>query len=528
MKRSALYVRVSTEKQVEKFGISSQLYELKKIAAEKNFTPVIDIEEDAFIDDGYSGADLDRPALNRLRQAVREGRVDVVLVYDPDRLSRKLYHLMILVEEFERYGVKLEFVTQEIGNTPEEQMFFNMRGLLSEYEREKIKERTTRGSHEKARQGKLLNPGKVPYGFRYNTEKAALEEDPEKSKMLRLIFYTYASEDISIRALAAKLNRMGIPSPKANGGWHPSTLACMLRNEAYIGRLHQFKTYHTEPKMLRKASTRNKKSSTAFRPREEWITMSVPAIVPLDIWEMVQKKLEKNAALSRRNTKREYLLSGLLFCGLCSGRMTGHAMHDVTYYRCRHRASPDKYLPGNKPCPNPEVKTQLVDAQVWETLTELIQNPDMLLSELKNHSEVHSSTREILDQELTICRNRMKSIPRERSKLVEGYRKGFYSDAVMQEQARNMDKEEGELRSRINEIEKQLKLRTMSAKQEENIREMLEKIKTGLDNLDFKGRQSLVRMLIDRVLIKGRSVEIQTIIPLNGQLCLTPRGRLRG
>jgi hypothetical protein len=68
----------------------------------------------------------------------------------------------------------------------------------------------------------------------------------------------------------------------------------------------------------------------------------------------------------------------------------------------------------------------------------------------------------------------------------------------------------------------------MSAKQEENIREMLEKIKTGLDNLDFKGRQSLVRMLIDRVLIKGRSVEIQTIIPLNGQLCLTPRGRLRG
>jgi len=114
---------------------------------------VPDRDKDAFIDDGYSGAELDRPALNRLRQAAKEGRIDIVLCYDPDRISRKLYHQMILAEEFEKQGIKLEFFTQDMGTSPEDRMFFNMRGLVAEYEREKIRERTMRGNREKARQG---------------------------------------------------------------------------------------------------------------------------------------------------------------------------------------------------------------------------------------------------------------------------------------------------------------------------------------------------------------------------------------
>ena len=100
--RVALYARVSTDRQAEKYGVSSQLEALRKRSREKNRLLIFDGDNDAFIDDGYSGADLDRPALNRLRQAVKEGRVDIVMAYDPDRLSRKLYHLMILADEFEK------------------------------------------------------------------------------------------------------------------------------------------------------------------------------------------------------------------------------------------------------------------------------------------------------------------------------------------------------------------------------------------------------------------------------------------
>ncbi len=133
--KAALYARVSTDKQAEKYGIPSQLEALRKKCTEKGWDPVFDGDKDAFIDDGYSGADLDRPALNRLRQAAKEGRIDMVLCYDPDRLSRKLYHQMILADEFEKQGIKLEFITQEMGTSPEDRMFFNMRGLVAEYER---------------------------------------------------------------------------------------------------------------------------------------------------------------------------------------------------------------------------------------------------------------------------------------------------------------------------------------------------------------------------------------------------------
>ena len=186
--RAALYARVSTDKQAEKYGIPSQIDALKKRCLERDWRPILDEDRDAFIDDGYSGAELDRPALNRLRQAAREGRVDVVLVYDPDRLSRKLYHQMILAEEFEKQGIKLEFVTQDMGSSPEDRMFFNMRGLVAEYEREKIRERTMRGSREKARQGKVVSAGAVPFGYRYNKQKATLEENPETAQIVRLIF----------------------------------------------------------------------------------------------------------------------------------------------------------------------------------------------------------------------------------------------------------------------------------------------------------------------------------------------------
>jgi len=170
--RVALYARVSTDRQAEKFGISSQIEALRKRCLEKSWTPLFDGDSDAFIDDGYSGAELDRPDLNRLRQAAREGRVDVVLAYDPDRLCRKLFHQMILADEFEQQGIKLEFITQDMGTSPEDRMFFNMRGLVAEYEREKIRERTMRGSREKARQGKLVSAGAIPYGFSYNKENA--------------------------------------------------------------------------------------------------------------------------------------------------------------------------------------------------------------------------------------------------------------------------------------------------------------------------------------------------------------------
>ncbi len=120
-----------------------------------------------------------------------------------------------------------------------------------------------------------------------------------------------------------------------------SILGIMMRNETYAGRLHQFHEYRVEPNAKLKSMTKKKKSSTAIRPKEEWVTVSVPALISPELFEAVQKKLTQNRDLARRNTKGEYLLSGILYCSLCKGRLGGHSIHGTPYYRCYRCYNPD-------------------------------------------------------------------------------------------------------------------------------------------------------------------------------------------
>ena len=149
--RCVLYARVSLEEQAEQFGLPSQLRAMRERAAANHYETAEEI-----VDDGYLGSDLDRPGLGKIRELLKARAVDVVLVHDPDRLSRKLGHHAILLEEFERAGVRLEFITMPVADTPETKMFLNMKNMFSEYEREKIRERTLRGRREKARQGFIV------------------------------------------------------------------------------------------------------------------------------------------------------------------------------------------------------------------------------------------------------------------------------------------------------------------------------------------------------------------------------------
>jgi site-specific DNA recombinase len=520
--RAALYARVSTDKQAEKYGSPSQLEALRKRCSEKGWSMVSDVDKDAFVDDGYSGAELDRPALNRLRQAAREGRMDVVLAYDPDRLSRKLFHQMILAEEFEKQGVRLEFITQDMGTSPEDRMFFNMRGLIAEYEREKIRERTIRGSREKARQGKVVSAGAIAFGFTYNKERATLEENPERAQIVRLIFYTFANENLSLQKLADKLNRLRIPTPRGGDRWRASTLGIMLRNEVYVGKMYQFREYRIVPKLRLKPSVKSKKTSTALRSKEEWILATVNSLIPSELFETVQRKLRTNAAWSKRNTKRQYLLSGLVYCSQCGGRMGGHVIHGVPYYRCYRKGSADRVPLGSdgkpQPCSCPEVKGDTIEREVWDTICQLVRNPDFLIRQLHRRDSDDSQTNEILKRELQLCQARLKALPEERKRLVEGYRKGLYADFMMREEMEHTQKEEGELEERKTQLERQLAQRQLTQAQESQIISLTEKIRAGLDSLDFTGKQELLRLLVERVLYNGESIEIQTIIPLGEQL----------
>ena len=160
---AALYARVSSDQQAQAQTIDSQLVALRERIAREG--GVLNPAHE-FIDAGYSGSTLIRPALEQLRDAVAAGEVERVYVYAPDRLARKYAYQVLLVDEFQRAGVELVFLNRELGQSPEDELLLQMQGMIAEYERAQILERSRRGKRHKAQQGSVNVLGGAPYCYR--------------------------------------------------------------------------------------------------------------------------------------------------------------------------------------------------------------------------------------------------------------------------------------------------------------------------------------------------------------------------
>ncbi len=212
--------------------------------------------------------------------------------------------------------------------------------------------------------------------------------------------------------------------------------------------------------------------------------------------------------------------------------MGGCTIHGVSYYHRYRKGNPDRVPLGPdgkpQPCPCPHIKADAIEPVVWGTVSELIKDPDFLIQELHRRSADNSQTKQILERELQLCQARLTAIPEEQKRLVEGYRKGLYSDFMMREDMEAIQKEQAELEKRKMELDRQLTQRNLTKNQETQIRDLMEKMGTGLDCLDFTGKQDLLRILVEKVLHNGEEVEIQTIIPQREQLHPIQRRGLRG
>ncbi len=162
----ALYARVSSEQQSEARTIESQVADLRARLAEQGVVLSPELE---FVDNGYSGATLIRPALERLRDVAAAGGIDQLYVHCPDRLARNSAHQVLLLEEFLRDGVEVVFLNREVGQTPEDQLLLQVQGMIAEYERAKILERSRRGKRHAAQVGNVSVLSCAPYGYRYES-----------------------------------------------------------------------------------------------------------------------------------------------------------------------------------------------------------------------------------------------------------------------------------------------------------------------------------------------------------------------
>jgi site-specific DNA recombinase len=513
--RVAIYARVSTEAQEARGTIGSQCAALRERAAAEGHELVAE-----FLDDGHSGARLDRPGLDALRDAAEAGLLDAVWCLSPDRLARVYAYQVIVLDELARHGVAVLFAdAPALDDDPQARLLTQVQGVIAEYERAKIAERYRRGKLWRARAGEVIS-WKAPYGFRRLARSVEgpprlVPYEPEVA-VVRRIFDDYVAGGHSTREISRRLNADGVPTPTgAKAVWGTSTIGRLLRNEAYVGRVYYNRTESVpDPRPGRG-------SRQVPRPREEWIEIPVPPIISEDVFEAASRVSRDNSKWSPRNTDDDaWLLRELVRCGQCNVGVSCHKMRGRNgafhrYYYCRNH-DPLRAGGEERRCRERNIRSDELDRFVFDQVRQALLRPDVLLAgECAVAARAPAPDDELLGAQLARLDRRATSAEAERRRLVDLYQAGMVELVELQRRARELD-----ARRRVIDRERQALAEERETLAKDNrlrrrIGSFAERITAAMDSLDFGQRQKLLRLVIEQVRVTGWDVEIRLRVPLD-------------
>jgi site-specific DNA recombinase len=516
--RVALYVRVSTDRQQQAQTIEQQVTQLQSYVAARAGWMVA--EEHVFRDDGASGAKLDRPGLDALRDHAARAAFDLVLITAPDRLARNFVHQMVVLEELQRRGVRVVFCDRPLTDDPHEQLVTQIRGAVAEYERTLIADRMRRGRLARLRSGQLLPWTRAPYGYRLHPERprdpAAVQPDPAAAAVVQELFAAYAAGGVTLHGLAAQLTTRRVPTPTGKPIWRPTTIRGLLTNPAYKGEAASGRL-RTAPARRRKSALERigKGMSTRAHPPEEWITVPVPALVAAEQFDLVQRRLAANQRAARRSTTHPYLLRGLVSCGVCRLGCSGVTRTAIDtryrYYRCRGKMA--KVSSGrSRCCPARFIPATQLDELVWADLCAVLQRPDLVAEAVERAHSGAWVPQELRRRQATLQGVRA-SVGRQRQRLLEAYLAEVIDLDAFQRQDRTLAGQEADLRAREREVTAQGERLAQVSDIAQLTTQVLKQLRVGLDQADFEQRRQLVELLVDRVVVTNGQVEIRYVIP---------------
>jgi site-specific DNA recombinase len=453
----AIYLRVSTEEQAKTgYSLPGQREACRRkaeaLVAEHGATggtgPVEVVE---FVDD-FGGDIADRPVLEELREFVRLRRPAWLVCMDPDRFSRSLKLQLIVADDIEAQGTRLCFVQQDYN--PDDLMsraFFQFRGLMSELDKAKILERTTRGKRGKIKAGRRPN-GAAPYGYIHQKETDELVIYEPEAQWVRRIYAWAAHEQMGVHGAAKRLNELGVPTKRNGGRWHRSVVRDLLRNTTYYGAMRcNRKDFRGLGAVRRLPPGKRKPLSARLRPESEWVTVPVPAIISRELWELAQAAL---ATTTRRGGRRDTgLLSMLVRCGECGGRMV-YARHGGgrQYLRCQRRyGRPGDGGPGAPRCGCPHLRAEQVEAQVWGRLVAWLTDPELVGQYLEEEARFpgHGEVLSRLEQEQRAVQARLEAEHEVQAVVVRRQAQGRLAegaaDRLLQQSNRVVGQLQGEL-----------------------------------------------------------------------------------
>jgi site-specific DNA recombinase len=513
--RVALYARVSSERQADELTIQSQVAALRqRIAAD-----ACKVEPElCFLDEGFSGSTVQRPALERLRDLAYSGVIDRLYVHSPDRLARKYAYQVVLMEEFSKHGVAVVFLNDVAGvAAPEANLLLQMQGMIAEYERAKILERTRRGRRFAARQGKVSALAHAPFGYRYVPKheagaEARYEVLAEDSQRVQALFTWVGVEGLSLGDVSRRLREQGVLTPTGLACWDRATLRGILLNPAYQGTAKYGRTRvlprTNQARAMRGAPPTPHSDKIAVpTPAAEQEEIAVPALVSTELFQAVAEKLEENRRRYREQKKgAEFLLSGLLICARCHSAYCGRrhrlkSTSEYVYYRC---LGTDRYRhDGDRICTNASVNGRIEKA-VWSDLCALMQDPERLRREFEErlHRPAHENA-EVTRLEQSIAQHKRRI-----TRLIDAYENSWLDKIEFEPRVRSAKErlardeaalvehqrdsiDEGELRLVIGQFE------TFASQ-----------MNASLEQADFTTKRKLLRLLIKRIEVTDQEVRI--------------------
>lgn len=497
----ALYCRVSTEEQREGQTIDSQIAELERFVHDKQWTVI-----GVYKDEGWSGSILDRPALDQLRDHAGQGRFQAVLVNDVDRLARDVSHLGILKRDFESRMVRLIFRKLPGEQSPTHNLLVNILGSFAEFERELIADRTRRGRRHKVEVRKQHIGSIPPYGFRYITKRSAdgeaghLEILPAEAGIVRQMYGWVDQDGLSAQKVVARLNEIGVRPRKGGQRWQKSSVLRILRSEVYSGVWYYNKHIHAVP--LRPSTIKYRKSlrtSARLRARADWIPVSLPEelrIVDVALWRRVQLQLDRNIALSPRNSKHNYLLRGLVRCGGCGGSYVGDPDSHGFSYRCMNRCK--RY---------PSIRETSLDLTVWNAVKRSLKAPEIVIAGIR---AIEQNKRSDLTSERAQDQKALGQIQAEEARILEAYRIGFITADQLGAELKQLKARKALIESNMNQREGSVDISSAQRPIEEFCKSIAEK----LDVASWEIRRQILLNLVTKIIFEGELVRISGRISL--------------
>ncbi|MGD1119800.1 MAG: recombinase family protein [Dehalococcoidales bacterium] len=431
--RVATYTRVSTQEQAQEgTSLDFQDSQLTTLCQLQRWSII-----NSYTDPGYSGKDGSRPGLERLLADAKIRLFDKVVVYKLDRLARNLRLLLEIEQKFKAYGVTITSVKESVDtSTGTGKMVFQMFGMIAEWERDAIIERTKSGRLQRYKDGCWAG-GSVIFGYAYNKATKKLIIDESEARIVRRIYSEYRDGKM-LHGISEGLNKDKIPGrTKHSLGWRQNVIRDILVNPMYRGT--QIVNRHASISNINKIDLDNT------------IQISVPAIVDEQTWQIAQERLKNNKHV-KPIKQGEFLLQGMISCGLCGYAYRAARVHKARYYYCRGKMK-DHHLDGSPRCKSNYLNAEWLEKQVWHRVEEIINDPNRLFEVLKNTIENLRLREADLNARIKPIEERLAEIASQKAKLADDWVVRHMNNDKFKELKDNLDREESRIRALKAEID---------------------------------------------------------------------------